>query len=60
MKKIFTVFFLVLIYSSTAFSQEASYVNGELIIQLKPNASLQSFKDSFKSIDLRLDFFQKE
>lgn len=52
MIKIFTVFFLILIFSCKAFSQETSYVNGELIIQLKSNASLKSLKDSFKSIDL--------
>jgi subtilisin family serine protease len=34
-------------------AQESNYVNGELIIQLKSNASLNKFKTSFQSIDLK-------
>ncbi|HSD62787.1 MAG TPA: S8/S53 family peptidase [Ignavibacteriaceae bacterium] len=52
MKKIFTAFFFMVIFSSAAPSQETNYVSGELIIQLKPGASLQNLKESFRSIDL--------
>lgn len=52
MKKIFTAFFFMVIFNFAALSQETNYVNGELIIQLKPGASLQNLKESFRSIDL--------
>ncbi len=52
-KKITVVLFLVIFISIPGIAQENNYVDGELIIQLKSNASLNKFITSFQSIDLK-------
>ena len=47
------LFVIIMILCSAAFAQQKNYVDGELIIQLKKSASLQGFKDAFRSIDLQ-------
>jgi Subtilase family/Secretion system C-terminal sorting domain len=56
MKFNFTILFLLImlmLVSSSEFAQEKNYVDGELIIQLKKDASLQGFMNSFQSIELQ-------
>ena len=52
-KKITVVLFLIILIPISGMAQETNYVNGELIIELKSNASLNKFKTSFQSIDLK-------
>ncbi len=52
-KKITVVLFLIIFIPISGMAQESNYVNGELIIQLKSDASLNKFKTSFQSIDMK-------
>ncbi len=46
------LFFLLLIMSFSAYSQEKNYVDGELILQLTKNTSPRELENSFRAIDL--------
>ncbi len=52
-KKSTILLFLTLIISILQYAQQPDFVEGELIIQLKKNSSLQEFKNSFRSIGLK-------
>ena len=52
-KKSTILLFLIISISLPLFSQESNVVNGELIIQLKPQASREHFEDSFSQVGLK-------
>lgn len=52
-KNFIVLLFAIVLFNSACFPQQKNYVDGELIIQLKKNVSLQTFKNSFQPIELR-------
>ncbi len=52
-KKSTVLLFLIICISFPLFPQESNIINGELIIQFKPNTSLEYFENSFSTIGLK-------
>ena len=56
MKKVFTIIFLFsLITSIEIFSQEENIIRGELLVQFRPEANLESFENTFTQYKVETD-----